>query len=102
MSETAGRATGWLIETGAGTYWSGRAPTHFTSDNADACRFGRFEDAERVRCWLIQEANKELASACRSSEHVWITKPPAMSELIKQHRYVDGKDYGKSGPIPTP
>lgn len=62
----------WLIESGARTYWSGRSPTDFTADHADACRFARQEDAERVRCWLIDDANPALAQATRASEHVWM------------------------------
>lgn len=66
------REVAWVIESGAGTYWAGRSPEDFESDHADAVRFARMEDAERVRCWLIERHNHALAMACRASEHVWM------------------------------
>ncbi len=66
------RQVAWVIETGAGTYWAGREHDDFTEDHNDAVRFARRDDAERVRCWLIQSRNKSLSLACRASEHVWI------------------------------
>ena len=75
-------SSAWLIESGAGTYWSGRTPADFTNDHANACRFARFDDAERVRCWVIEKANHELAMACRSSEHVWLAAAPPPPEGI--------------------
>jgi hypothetical protein len=65
------RETGWVIESGAGTYWTGRNTIQF-GDLTDAVRFARFSDAERVRCWLINKDNASLAAAVRSTEHVWI------------------------------
>lgn len=66
--------TAWLIESGSRTYWSGHSATNFTTDNSEACRFSRREDAERVIFWLIAAANPELSKALRASEHVWIGK----------------------------
>lgn len=65
--------TAWLIESGAGTYWSGRDPIHFGPLD-EACRFARQEDAERVRCWLIMHTNRDLANAVRAAEHMWVSK----------------------------
>ena len=66
--------TGWLIETGARTWWDGRQPgisATFTSDASEAIRFARFEDAERARCWLLEPIAKTLSS----TEHLWQDVP---------------------------
>jgi hypothetical protein len=64
--------TGWLIESSAVTYWNGKSADSMTPDYNDAVRFARFEDAERVRCWL-HPGGKLL----RSTEHMWCDdKPP--------------------------
>lgn len=72
------RETGWLIESGAESYWTGRSTIDFGPLD-HACRFSRRDDAERVRCWLIADANKDLSKATRASEHIWISaaQPPA-------------------------
>lgn len=70
---TDAREVGWVIETGRTTYWDGRQAgrnAHFTGDPDEAMRFARFEDAERARCWLLEEQSAML----RSSEHVWLAK----------------------------
>jgi 5-methylcytosine-specific restriction protein A len=64
--------TGWLIETARQTYWDGRAvgrEAYFTATPWDACRFARFEDAEIVRCWLLDCIG---APKLRSVEHRFI------------------------------
>lgn len=53
----------WLIKSGAETYWSGRTAVSFVLDIDDAVRFARFEDAERVRSWIISDTNPDLAKA---------------------------------------
>lgn len=63
--------TGWLIESGATTWWDGRNAgdyATFTADPNDAVRFARFEDAEVVRCWLL----KPISRLLRSTEHMWM------------------------------
>ncbi len=46
---------GWLIEAGARPhYWDGQSPSSHTTDAYAAVRFARFEDAEKVRCWLVE------------------------------------------------
>ena len=64
---------GWLIESASpqnvSQYWDGRANNSFTIDANEAVRFARFEDAERVRGWILLEAIREH---CRSVEHMWL------------------------------
>lgn len=66
----ASEQRGWVIEAGASPnlYWDGRAVNSFKEDHLEAVRFSRFEDAERVRCWLLL---KEQGMLCRSIEHLW-------------------------------
>ena len=63
------RESGWLIEAD-GSYWAG---THldargFQKDVNAAVRFARFEDAEKVKHWLMPS----MAFALRTAEHVWM------------------------------
>jgi hypothetical protein len=60
--------SGWIIEAN-GAYWDGRScdQSAFTSDLNEAVRFARFEDAERIKYWLLQSH----AFALRSTQHVW-------------------------------
>jgi hypothetical protein len=63
--------TAWLIESGAGEWWDGRtsgSEATFTRDANDAVRFARFEDAERVRCWVLAPISRLL----RATEHMWV------------------------------
>lgn len=55
---------GWLIE-GDGNYWDARGIKSFTTDVNEAVRFARFEDAERVKHWILQE----WAFALRTTQH---------------------------------
>lgn len=96
MSE---RQVAWVIEAGAGTYWAGRSHDDFQPDHNDAVRFARRDDAERVRCWLIEHHNHALAMACRASEHVWMGSVAEAVATITKHRHIDGKDFAKSGPV---
>ena len=59
---------GWMIEAN-GTYWDGRdsGASAFTADPNDGVRFLRFEDAERVKYWLLAQH----AFALRSTQHAW-------------------------------
>lgn len=58
----------WVIEMGSGpAYWDGRGENTFSYRHDEAVRFARFEDAERVRAWMV----KPLGSACRSVQHAW-------------------------------
>lgn len=66
-------AHGWLIETAQNTYWDGKQTgddANFVAIANDAVRFARFEDAEVVRCWLLEKVNR--AQRLRSAEHVFI------------------------------
>ena len=67
---------GWLIETARTTYWDGHGTdfNSFTDDPNRAVRFARFEDAEVVRCWLLDDIKLFL----RSTEHMW---PQVKEEL---------------------
>jgi hypothetical protein len=70
--EAMAEQNGWLIESnspqGVPQYWDGRENHSFTTDAHDAVRFARFEDAERVRAWMLLKAIREH---CRSVEHMW-------------------------------
>ena len=58
---------GWLIEAD-NTYWDGTSvedPGAFVSDANKAVRFLRFEDAEKVKHWLLAE----WAFALRTTQH---------------------------------
>lgn len=68
-----GRDRGWLIETARNEYWDGRQigdDAVFICDAHEACRFARFEDAEAVRCWLLEKTQRP--QRLRSAEHVFI------------------------------
>lgn len=72
-SETPCRETGWLIETARQTYWDGRqvgSKACFTPNASEACRFARYEDAELVRCWLLE--GRSGAQTLRSTQHMFI------------------------------
>lgn len=60
--------SGWVIEADR-TYWNGK---HLDSrgfgDADDAVRFSRFEDAERVKHWLMPK----MAFALKTTEHIWV------------------------------
>jgi hypothetical protein len=62
------REIGWLIE-GDGNYWDGKYADNrgFTRKVEDACRFARFEDAETVKHWLLQQ----YSFALRTTQHMW-------------------------------
>lgn len=70
---------GWLIEDGASPprYWNGHYVDErgFTGQQDEAVRFARFQDAETVRCWLV-----ERGSYCKSVQHGWtvLPDPPAV------------------------
>jgi hypothetical protein len=68
------RQTVWLIEAN-GTYWDGSSLTKsaFVKGAGKAVRFSRFEDAEKVKYWLMPDH----AFALKSTEHVWMadTRP---------------------------
>jgi hypothetical protein len=68
MSE---RESGWLIETASGLYWTGRElmSSSFDKDPNNAVRFARLEDAEIVRCWLLEEHG---GWAMKSTEHIFL------------------------------
>lgn len=60
----------WVIECGAEPlYWDGRSTSAsaFVRKHDEAVRFARFEDAERVRCWLF----RDFGFALRSTQHGW-------------------------------
>lgn len=61
---------GWLIEDAQGQYWDGRRADSFTRKHDEAVRFSRFEDAERVRCWLVKSGQH-----FRSVQHAWVQPP---------------------------
>lgn len=70
--ETADES-GWLIETAQNTYWDGRQ----TGDDAvflpnanEAVRFSRQQDAEVVRCWLLEKTGR--SQRLRTAEHMFI------------------------------
>lgn len=72
----------WLIETARQTYWDGRKvgdDANYVSDANEACRFARVEDAEIVRCWLLDTGPQKL----RSTEHMFV-KPTAMQNTLLQ------------------
>ncbi len=64
----------WLIEAD-GTYYDG----HFTDSRGftrkidDAVRFARYQDAETVKHWLLQEHSFAL----RTTQHCWVDGEPA-------------------------
>ncbi len=69
---------GWLIETAQNTYWDGRQigdDACFVRDANEACRFARFEDAEVVRCWLLEKLQR--AQRLRSAEHIFLPRAVA-------------------------
>lgn len=61
--------SGWVIEAD-GRYWDGTFANSngFDPDHNKAVRFARFEDAEKVKHWLL----KDHAFALRTTQHVWI------------------------------
>lgn len=64
---------GWLIENARNEYWDGRQvgdAALFIRDANDALRFSRFDDAEVVRCWLLER--QQRPQLLRSSEHVFL------------------------------
>ena len=74
MSE---RETAWLLEGGNG-YWTGHDLYNLNPDPNEACRFARRDDAERIRCWLIQndgQPGRVFSTAIKATEHVWMEKP---------------------------
>ncbi len=62
----------WLIESaspqGVPQYWDGHRNDCFTIDPNEAVRFARFEDAERVRGWMLSEP---IRNHCRSVQHIF-------------------------------
>ena len=69
QSESGKHESAWVIEAD-GSYWTG---THvdsrgFQQDVNEAVRFARFEDAEKVKHWLMPT----LAFALKAVEHVWV------------------------------
>lgn len=61
----------WLIESTSPNgplYWDGRRSESFTSDANEAVRFARFEDAERIRAWMLPTL---LRGHLRSVAHLW-------------------------------
>jgi hypothetical protein len=73
MNENSER--GWLIETARNEYWDGRQigdDAIFIRDANAACRFARFEDAEIVRCWLLEKINRPQRLC--STEHEFLGK----------------------------
>lgn len=67
MTPEGATTTGWVIEDAQQGYWDGRRVDSLTSDHAEAVRFARFEDAERVRCYLVESGRH-----FRSVQHVWV------------------------------
>ncbi len=70
---------GWLIETARNEYWDGKKigdDAMFVRNANEACRFARFEDAEAVRCWLLER--NPGRGRLRSAEHVFL--PAALPE----------------------
>lgn len=65
--------TAWVLESAGPKYWDGRGlrPENFTKKHEDAIRFSRKEDAETIRCWLLDPLHRLLASR----EHMWLKKP---------------------------
>ena len=63
------REIAWLIE-GDKRFWDGKYADGrgFTQDVNAALRFARFEDAETVKHWLLQQH----AFALRTTQHVWV------------------------------
>ena len=60
---------GWMIEGGGSVkWWDGRGVDTFSADPNEGVRFARFEDAERVRCWLLKP---EIRDFCKSTQHKW-------------------------------
>ena len=68
----------WLIEAD-GSYWDGhyRDSRAFVRDVNSALRFARFEDAETVKHWLLQEHSFAL----RTTQHMWISSEPGSERL---------------------
>lgn len=66
----------WLIEANQ-TYWAGTSldVSAFCDDPNQAVRFARFEDAERVKQWLL----KPHAFALRSTQHAFIKVNPCIN-----------------------
>jgi hypothetical protein len=66
---TTSNEVAWLIE-GDGNYWDGKFADSrgFTRNVNDALRFARFEDAERVKHWLLQQHSFAL----RTTQHLWV------------------------------
>jgi hypothetical protein len=58
----------WLIEAD-GSYWDGHFPDRrgFVADVNKAVRFVRYEDAEAVKWWILQN----WAFALKSTRHSW-------------------------------
>ena len=65
--------TYWMIETGRQTWWNGRGNTaaYFTDKPQEAIHFARFQDAEVIRCWLLDGLSEML----RATEHMDIEVP---------------------------
>lgn len=64
---------GWLIETARNEYWDGRQAgdeATFERYAHEGCRFARFEDAEVVRCWLLEK--NPGRGRLRSTKHVFL------------------------------
>jgi hypothetical protein len=68
----------WLIEAN-GSYWDGRSTDAgaFSRNANDAVRFSRFEDAEKVKYWLLGD----YAFALKTTQHVWF-KDAAQKALL--------------------
>ncbi len=76
---TAKAESAWLIEAGPEPhYWDGRGVDSSTIHHAEAVRFARFEDAERVRCWLVKGGQH-----WRSVQHSWSTPNQPNDEAAK-------------------
>lgn len=89
--------TGWLIESaspqGVPQYWDGRRDNSFTIDANEAVRFARFEDAERVRAWMLLYS---IRNHCRSVLHGWAPAPPP--EQKEGDTRVEGQPKSDSRP----
>ena len=68
--------TAWLIEAN-GKWWTGSHTDErgFSTDANQALRFARFQDAEKVKHWLLTVH----AFALRSVEHAWIAPADEVS-----------------------
>lgn len=77
------REFAWLIEAD-GCYYDGKYTDSrgFTRDPNDALRFLRFEDAERVKHWILQAHSFAL----RTTQHCWINGSLAVMNCDDERR----------------